>query len=103
MDAANRDCERACRGLLDGFFRRHPNAALEKRALKALHLLTACDKRLTGACAGWAAGIVYAVANRDRRACGVPGILNSELEGLFGVSMGTVRKRAAQIAELLAW
>jgi len=103
MDATNQDCERAYRGLLDGFFRRHPNAAMEKRALKVLRLLLGSDASLAGASGGWTAGIIYAVANRDRRACGVPGILNSDFEALFGVSMGTVRKRAAQIAGLLDW
>ena len=32
----------------------------------------------------------------------LPGILNSDFEAIFGVSMGTIRKRAAQINELLA-
>jgi hypothetical protein len=32
---------------------------------------------------------------------GVPGVLNSELEKVFGVSMGTVYKRAAVIRKLL--
>ena len=100
---ASQDCKRACRGLLDHFFDLHPNAAMERRALKALRLLLASDASLTGASGGWAAGIIYAAANRDRRACGVPGILNSDFAAFFGVSMGTVRRRAAQIAGLLDW
>jgi len=103
MPVMNQDCMRACRGYLEQFFNRHPDAALQKRALKAMRLLTACDEPLTGKLAGWAAGIVYAVANRDRQACGVPGILNSEFEAFFDVSMGTIRKRSAQIARLLDW
>ena len=99
----NHDSEMACRDCLELFFADHPDATLRKRALKALRLLAACDEPLAGKPAGWAAGIVYAVANRDRQACGVPGILNRELEALFGVSMGTIRKRAAQIAGLLDW
>ena len=71
MDATNQDCEQACRNLLARFFAGHPNAALQKRALKALRFLAACDKPLAGKPAGWAAGAIYAVANRGRRACGV--------------------------------
>ena len=103
MNTTNRECERACRGYLDHFFCRHPDVLLQRRALKALRLLTACDEPLRGKPAGWAAGIVYAVANRDRQACGVPGLLNNEFEAFFGVSMGTIRRRAAQVATLLEW
>ena len=103
MAVMNQDYERACRGQLGQFFDRHPDAALQKRVLKAMRLLTSCDISLAGKPAGWAAGIIYAVANRDRQACGVPGMLNREFEAIFDVSMGTIRKRAAQIAELLAW
>jgi hypothetical protein len=46
---------------------------------------------------GWAAGMIYAVANLDRQACGVPGLLNSEFIEFFSVSMETVRKRAANV------
>ena len=93
--------ELACREQLERFFGNHPNAAMKKRVLKALRFLTVSDKPLAGKPEGWAAGIIYAVANRDRQACGVPGLLNSEYQALFGVSMGTIRKRAAQITELL--
>ena len=103
MDAASQACERACRGQLEHFFDRYPNAVMQKLSVNALRLLAACDTPLAGKSAGWAAGIIYAVANRDKRACGVPGILNSEFEALFDVSMGTIRRRAAQITELLAW
>ena len=103
MDDANQACIRACRGYLDHFFDCHPNTALQKRATKALRLLTACDEPLGGKPAGWAAGVLYAVANRERRACGVPGILNQELETFFEVSMGTARKRAAHVSALLDW
>jgi len=101
MDVTNQDCEPAYRELLEVFFADHPDAALQKRALKALRFLTACDKPLAGKPAGWAAGIIYAVANRDRQACGVPGLLNSDFEAHFGATMGTIRKRAAQIARPL--
>ena len=83
--------------------RSHPNVAMKKRVLKALRFLTVSEKPLAGKPEGWAAGIIYAVANRDRQACGVPGLLNSEFQALFGVSMGTIRKRAAMVERLLAW
>ena len=78
----------ACRDHLDHFFGEHPDTAMQKRAVKALRLLAVSDSPLAGNPAGWAAGIIYAVANRDRQACGVPGLLNGEFAGLFGVSMG---------------
>ena len=91
----------ACREHLERFLGDHPNTAMQKRALKALHFLIVSDNPLVGNPAGWAAGIIYAVANRDRQACGVPGLLNREFAELFGVSIGTIRKRAAQINRLL--
>ena len=102
MSMTNRNCELACRKLLERFFDDHPDAAMKKRALKALRFLAVSDEPLAGKPEGWAAGIIYAVANRDRQPCGVPGMLNSEFEALVGVSMGTVHKRAAQIEGLLA-
>lgn len=102
MAATNEECELACRKHLERFFASYRDGAMQRRALKALHLLKACNKPLLGKPEGWAAGIVYELATRGRRACGVPGILNSDFERFFGVSMGTIRKRAAQIGELLA-
>ena len=63
--------------------------------------LVAGDEPIRGKPEGWAAGIIYALANRDRRACGVPGMLNAELEEFFGVTMSTVYKRAAQVERAL--
>ena len=51
-----------------------------------------------GAAAGWAAGIVFAVGSAD---CGVPCVLNSELEKAFGVTMSTIYKRAWAVKRLL--
>ena len=92
----------ACRESLEHFFGGHPDPAMQARALKALRFLAACNKPLLGKPEGWAAGIIYALFNRYRRACGVPGLLNSEFEAFFHVSMGTIRKRAAQVEGLLA-
>lgn len=102
MAAMNQECALTCRESLERFFGDHPDAVTQRRALKALRLIIACEKPLRGKPEGWAAGIIYSLANRDRRACGVPGLLNSEVEARFGVSMGTIRKRAAQIERLLA-
>ena len=102
MALTNQDSELACRERLELFFGSYRDAAMQKSALKALRFLTACDKPLSGKPGGWAAGIIYALANRGRRACGVPGVLNSDFEQFFGVTMGTIRKRAAQIEDLLA-
>jgi hypothetical protein len=82
------------------FFATHPDAELEKHALRALRFLRCSEKPLGGKPEGWAAGIIYAVANQDRQACGVPGVLNSEFEAIMGVSMSTVRLRAAQVQRL---
>ena len=87
----------ACREHLDRFFATHPNPVLEERATKALEFLAKVEKLLAGKPEGWAAGMIYAVANLDRQACGVPGLLNSEFIEFFSVSMETVRKRAANV------
>lgn len=86
-----------CRRHLDRLFSSYPNPVMRKRAMKALQFLAAGDVPLAGRLEGWAAGIIYSLATRGRQACGVPGILNAEFEQFFGVSMSTVRKRAAQV------
>ena len=92
----------ACREHLDRFFTRYPDPTFQQRAAKALRFLSPGDAPLAGKPQGWAAGIVYALANRGRRACGVPGILNAEFEQFFRVSMSTVRKRAAQVLRAIS-
>jgi len=102
MNAISTEFERACQKLLDRFFLAYPDATMEKRAHKALRLLHASEKPLTGKVEGWAAGIVYAVGTYDRPPVGVPGVLNSEFEELMGVSMGTARQGAARVKEIVA-
>lgn len=99
MPATDREFESACRNHLDRFFAAHPNAAIQKRALKALRLLRASEKPL----AGKAEGILYAVSTHGRIPCGVPTLLNSEFEQFMGVTMSTVRRRAARVRELLTF
>jgi anthranilate/para-aminobenzoate synthase component I len=93
----NHDLERECKQSLNSFFDRHPDDTLRARSLKALRFLMADAGTLSGNPAAWAAGIVYAVANFDRQPCGVPGLLNQELEQFFGVTMRTIRKRAEEV------
>ena len=97
------DCnfELECKDFLNRFSDRYSDDALRKKALKALRLVMAGDEPLLGSAAGWAAGIVYALANRYRIACGVPGLLNKDLEKFFGVSMETIRERALRVDERL--
>lgn len=95
--------ESACREHLDRFFVAYPEPVLQQRAIKALRLLRASDKPLGGKTEGWAAGIIYALATEGRFPCGVPGVLNSEFELFMGVTMSTIRYRAARVRELLAF
>jgi len=74
---------------------------MQKAATKALRFLAADEEPMHGKPGGWAAGIVYSLANRDRRACGVPWMPNAEFEEFFGVTMSTVYKRAAQVERAL--
>ena len=97
MGATNDNMQRQCREHLDRFFASYCDAAMKKNGLKALRFLAAGNEPIGGKPAGWAAGIIYALANRDRRACGVPGMLNAEVEQFFGVTMNTIRRRAAQV------
>ena len=60
-------------------------------------MLRASEKPITGKLDGWPAGILYAVGTYDRPPVCVPGILNADFEKLIGVSMGTARRRAAQV------
>ena len=103
MDTSKRVAEQACREQLEQFFGYYPDSVLEKNTVKALRFLMASNVALAGKPSGWAAGIIYSLANRGRQACGVPGLLNREFEEFFGVSMGTIRKRAARVDELLTF
>ena len=49
---------------------------------------------------GWAAGIAYAVGSVR---CGVPDVLNRDMENAFGVSMSTVYRRAAAVRREIWW
>jgi hypothetical protein len=98
MIAINKSSEETCRQHLRGFFKRYPNDRLEAAANRVVGGLLACKVSFVGKPGGWAGGIVYAVASRG---CGVPDVLNRELEEAFGTTMGTICKRAALIRQLL--
>ena len=103
MNTISVDFEAACRAELDRFFAAHPDASMQERSMRTLRLLRASDKPLRGKVEGWAAGIIYAVATDARIPCGVPGLLNAEFVELMGVSMETVRYRAARVRDLVIW
>ncbi|MEX2388696.1 MAG: DUF6398 domain-containing protein [Phycisphaeraceae bacterium] len=101
MTTTDHAFESLCREHLDRFFLVYPDPVLQQRSMKALRMLRASDKPLTGKTEGWAAGIIYAVANDGCSPCGVPGVLNSEFERFMGVTMSTVRERAARVREVI--
>ena len=91
--------EKACWEFLEAFFERFPNAQLQARVHSALPQLLAKNKVFLGKPGGWAGGLVHALGNEY--GAGVPGILNRELEEVFGVSISTIHKRSAQIWRLM--
>jgi len=101
MNATTPEFEAACQALIGKYFAAHPNPAMQKQATKALRMLRSSEKPLKGKAEGWAAGILYAVANDGRYRCGVPGLLNAEFEQFMGVTMSTARYRAARVMELV--
>ena len=92
----------ACEEAMDGFFKVYPDAKLQEKVKKAGRFLMVSGEALKGDPRGWAAGLVYWMANRDRQPCGIPGgLLNLQVEKCFGVTMSTIRKRAAQVEPLV--
>ena len=99
MIAMAESLKEKCEQILGRFFRRFPNGDIEEMTFGALPaLLVVRRKTFPGKLEGWMAGLVYAVSSLG---VGVPGVLNSELEQAFGVSMSTVYKRAAMIRRAL--
>jgi len=88
----------ACHRLQGEFFEKYPSHDLPQRVQQALESLLQHEVDWTGAVGGWAGGIVYAVGSSG---CGVPGVMNADLEAAFGTTMSTIRKRAEQVKELL--
>lgn len=98
MEAEDRQFKQACAGLHIEFFQKFPNDELRGLVSQALTLLLERQTDFPGDAAGWAGGIVYAVGSGG---CGVPNVLNADLEKALGTTMATIRKRAAHIKRLL--
>ncbi|HBG27662.1 MAG: hypothetical protein A2Y10_10330 [Planctomycetes bacterium GWF2_41_51] len=98
MIAMNQNSEQAYQQLFAAFFKRYPNPQLQKEVNRILKRFLALKIPMPGKSGGWAGGMVYSMSSIG---VGVPGVLNSELEKSFNVSMGTIYKRAAMIRELL--
>ena len=69
MTETKQNLQQQCQAQIERFFARYPNPVLQKSAAKALRFLAATDEPLRGKPEGWAAGIIYALANRDQRPC----------------------------------
>jgi len=99
MIAMNETVDQSCQSLLTAFFKKFPNVELQVKVNQVMKKLTTLKFPMEGKPGGWAGGIIYAVSSIG---VGVPGVLNSEFEEAFRVSMGTIYKRAAMITELLS-
>ena len=88
--------KQTCQQLLTAFFKEFPNPPLQAKANRILKRFMALQIAMPGKPGGWAGGMVYAVSSIG---AGMPGVLNSEIEKAFDVSMGTIYKRAAKIRQ----
>jgi hypothetical protein len=84
-----------CDGLLARFFGEFPDSTFQTVASRVLEKLVAQDRCPEGKPGGWAGGIVHAIAKYG--GLGQHTVLNSEMQTIFGVSIGTIHKRAEQI------
>ena len=100
MIAENEIRNQNCQQLLAAFFTKCPDARLKIDADRTLNRLMVQKVPMLGKPGGWAGGIIYALANQYRRACGIPGLLNKECKEFFKVSMETIYRRAAMIKRL---
>lgn len=98
MKAQDRQFEGACARLCIEFFENFPNDDLRDRVSRATAMLLKRQSDFPGDPGSWAGGIVYAVGSSG---CGVPDVMNADLENAFGTKMAMVRKRAAQVRQLL--
>jgi len=98
METQGRHFEETCTTLHGEFFLKFPNLAFYELVSQAFAMLLERQQNFPGEAGAWAGGTVYAVgAGRY----GVPDVLNAELENTFNVKMPVIRKRAAQIKQLL--
>ncbi|MDD5458122.1 MAG: DUF6398 domain-containing protein [Phycisphaerae bacterium] len=101
MNAINKNSQQTCHELMTTFFKKFPNHALQVQAFHLLGCFRDFKMPMSGHPGGWAGGIIYALSNRYKRACGIPGFLNKECEEFFGVSMSTIYKRSWMIRRML--
>ena len=94
----NETTDQTCQQLLAAFFKRYPNPRIQIEVDRILKRLLALKTPMPGKPGGWAGGLVYAMSSIG---VSVPGVLNSEIEKAFNVTMGTIYKRAAMIQKLL--
>lgn len=94
----DRQFEGACARLYIEFFGNFPNDDLRDRVSRALASLLTRQRSFPGDAGGGAGGIVYAVGSGG---CGMPDVMNADLEKAFGTKMTMIRKRAAQVRQLL--
>ena len=76
------------------------HAELAPRVRGSFQLLLPHSDSLAGKPETWAGGLAYA-ANRWLLTGDRTGVLNAELERIFGTSMSTIRKRAEQVWPLI--
>ena len=98
MSADCHSFEETCRTLYASFFGQYPNNELQTHAARALRMLVERQNDFPGGAGSWAGGTIYAVSSIG---CGVPGVMNADLEKTFNTKMAAIRKRAAQIKRLL--
>jgi hypothetical protein len=97
----NETIDPTCQQLLAYFFQKYPNPHLQIEVNRILKRFLALKIPMLGKPGGWAGGIIYALANQYRRPCGIPSLLNKEIEKFFNVSIETIYRRARRIRELL--
>jgi len=98
METQDRPFAEVCIKLHHGFFERFPDTLYRGLVSRALAMLLERQKNFPGEASAWAGAIVYAVGHGRY---GVPGVLNAQLEEIFAAKMPIIRKRAAQIKQLL--
>ena len=93
----NEFSDQTCQQHLEDFFKKFPNPYLQRETNRMLRSLLDFKFPMPGKPGGWAGGIIYALTNRYKRACGIPDLLNKECEEFFNVWMETIYKRAWMI------
>jgi hypothetical protein len=101
MNTKNENSQQVCHELMTAFFKQFPNHALQVKAFHLLECFEDFNMPMSGPPGGWVGGIIYALSNRYKRACGIPGLLNKQGEEFFGVSMSTIYKRSWMIRRML--